>query len=343
MTEGRHNGETGHRRTVAVDAMGGDSAPGEIVAGALQAARDLDVQVLLVGRRDEITPLLPDGEVPEGVELVDASEVISMDDEPLAAVRQLKDSSIMRAFETVRDGRADAMVSAGNTGAVTTGAVLRLGRFKGVPSPAIAVPIPVPGHHPQLLVDGGAVVDPAPERLVQYALMGREYAQSCWDIAEPRIGLLSNGEEAGKGDELRKAAFPLLASVPGFLGNVEGRDFMHHDVVDVIVTDGFTGNIALKSLEGALRAVSSVIFGVFERSPEGREASKIVMAPLLEAANDFSPDVVGGAVLLGIKGVTVISHGSSSARAITNAVQIAADCARRGMVERIRKAVADAG
>jgi glycerol-3-phosphate acyltransferase PlsX len=343
MTKGRHNGDTGHRRTVAVDAMGGDRAPGEIVAGALQAARELDVQVLLVGRRDEIAPLLPSGEMPEGVELVEASEVISMDDEPLAAVRQMKDSSIMRAFEAVRDGRAHAMVSAGNTGAVTTGAVLRLGRFKGVPSPAIAVPIPVPGHHPQLLVDGGAVVDPAPERLVQYALMGREYAQARWDIATPRIGLLSNGEEAGKGDELRKAAFPLLQSVPGFLGNVEGRDFMHHDVVDVIVTDGFTGNVALKSLEGALRAVSSVVFGVFEQSPEGREASKLVMAPLLAAANDFSPDVVGGAVLLGIKGITVISHGSSSARAITNAVQIAADCARRGMVERIRQAVADAG
>jgi glycerol-3-phosphate acyltransferase PlsX len=343
MTEGRHNGDTAHRPTVAVDAMGGDSAPGEIVAGALQAARELDVQVLLVGRRDEITPLLPDGGMPDGVEIVDASEVIAMDAEPLAAVRQLKDSSIMRAFEVVRDGRADAMVSAGNTGAVTTGAVLRLGRFKGVPSPAIAVPIPVPGHHPQLLVDGGAVVDPAPERLVQYALMGREYAQSRWDIAEPRIGLLSNGEEAGKGDGLRKAAFPLLQAVPGFLGNVEGRDFMHHDVVDVIVTDGFTGNVALKSLEGALRAISSVVFGVFEKTPEGREASKIVMVPLLEAANDFSPDVVGGAVLLGIKGITVISHGSSSARAVTNAVRIAVDCSRRGMVERISKAVADAG
>jgi glycerol-3-phosphate acyltransferase PlsX len=343
MTDGRGNGDTGNRRAIAVDAMGGDSAPGEIVAGALQAARELGVLVLLVGRGDEITPLLPSGEAPDGVELVEASQVISMDDEPLSAVRQMKDSSIVRAFELVRDGRADAMVSAGNTGAVTTGAVLRLGRFKGVPSPAIAVPIPVPGHHPQLLVDGGAVVDPAPERLVQYARMGREYAQSRWDIAEPRIGLLSNGEEAGKGDELRKAAHPLLASVPGFVGNVEGRDFMHHDVVDVIVTDGFTGNVALKSLEGALRAISSVVFGVFEQTPEGREASKLVMGPLLEAANDFSPDVVGGAVLLGIKGITVISHGSSSARAITNAVKIADDCARRGMVDRIRKAVTDAG
>lgn len=337
------NAPSGDRRTVAVDAMGGDRAPGEIVAGALQATRELDVEVLLFGRSEEITPLLPGGTPPDGVEVVDAREVIAMDDEPLAAVRTMKDSSIVRAFESVREGRAVAMVSAGNTGAVTTGAVLRLGRFKGVPSPAIAVPIPVPGHHPQVLVDGGAVVDPAPERLVQYAQMGREYAQARWDIAEPRVGLLSNGEEAGKGDELRKRAFPLLESVPGFVGNVEGRDFMHHDRVDVIVTDGFTGNVALKSLEGALRAVSSVVFGVFEHTDEGREASKLVMTPLIEAASDFSPDVVGGAVLLGIKGVTVISHGSSSARAIVNAIDVALECSRHDMVERVQKVVSHAG
>jgi phosphate acyltransferase len=343
MTTAHQNGDSAQRRTIAVDAMGGDSAPDAIVAGALQAALETDVQVLLVGRSDAITPLLPGGAVPEGVELVDASEVIEMDAEPLASVRRLKDSSIMRAFDAVRDGRADAMVSAGNTGAVTTGAVLRLGRFKGVPSPAIAVPIPVPGHHPQLLVDGGAVVDPAPERLVQYALMGREYAQARWDIAEPRVGLLSNGEEAGKGDELRKSAYPMLESVAGFVGNVEGRDFMHSDVVDVIVTDGFTGNVALKSLEGALRAASTVIFDVFETSPEAREAAKVMMGPLLEAASGFSPDHIGGAVLLGVKGLTVISHGASSAVAIANAVGIAADCADRGMVERVRKAVTDAG
>lgn len=337
------NAASGGRRTIAVDAMGGDRAPGEIVAGALQAAHELDVDVLLVGRRDEIAPLLPGRAPPEGIELVDASEVISMDAEPLSAVRVMKDSSIMRAFEAVRDGRADAMVSAGNTGAVTTGAVLRLGRFKGVPSPAIAITIPVPGHHPQVLVDGGAVVDPPPERLVQYALMGREYAQACWDIAEPRVGLLSNGEEAGKGDELRKSAFPLLESVPGFVGNVEGCDFMHSDAVDVIVTDGFTGNVALKSIEGAVRAAASIIFGVLERSHEGGDASKVVMTALIEAASSLSSDVVGGAVLLGIKGVTVISHGSSSARAIVSSIDLAAECSRQGIVERMRRAVADVG
>ena len=207
----------GQRVVVAVDAMGGDRAPGEIVAGAARAVAELDVGVLLVGRAAEIEPLLrqSDGpDVPEGLEVLDAADVIAMDDEPLSAVRKQKDSSIVRAVEAVKDGRADAVVSAGNTGAVTTAAVLRLGRFKGVPSPAIAVPIPVAGQHPQVLVDAGAVVNPAPERLAQYAVMASEYAQVRWDLATPRIGLLSNGEEAGKGDELRKAAYPLLERSP---------------------------------------------------------------------------------------------------------------------------------
>jgi glycerol-3-phosphate acyltransferase PlsX len=235
------------------------------------------------------------------------------------------------------------VVGAGNTGAMTTAAVLRLGRFKGVPSPAIAAPLPVPDAHPQLLVDAGAVVDPAPERLAQYAVMAREYARARWDIAEPRIGLLSNGEEPGKGDALRKQAYPLLEQVKGFVGNVEGSDFMHLDTVDVVVTDGFTGNVALKSMEGALRSLAKVVFAVLDASPEAREAAKVVMPGLLDAAAAYDPDVTGGAALLGVKGMTVISHGSSSARAITNAIEVAAECARRDVVARMREAVADAG
>jgi len=329
-------------RAVAVDAMGGDRAPGEIVAGAIDAAAQLDVRILLVGRVAEIEPLLPSGVAPAGVELVDAADVIAMDDEPLGAVRKQKDSSIVRAVEAVRDGRAQAVVSAGNTGAVTAAAVLRLGRFKGVPSPAIAVPLPVPGAHPQLLVDGGAVVDPPAERLLQYAVMGREYARARWAIAEPRIGLLSNGEEAGKGDELRKQAYPLLERVRGFVGNVEGNDLMHSDTVDVVVTDGFTGNVALKSLEAAVRSLAKVVFEVLDASPEAREAAKVVLPGLLDAAASYDPDLTGGAALLGVKGMTVISHGSSSARAIVNAVAVAAECARCDVVARMREAVADA-
>src|SRR5437764_884899 len=224
--------------------MGGDLAPSEIVAGAVLAADELGVRVLLVGIEDAIAPLLPAGV--SDVEVVHASEEVAMHDPP-AAVRTRKDASVVVAAELVRDGKADAMTSAGNTGAAMAAALLRMGRIKGVARPAIAVPIPVPGRGPQILVDGGATVDCTAEWLRQFAVMGREYARIHLGVDEPRVGLLSNGEESGKGDELRKQVFAMLTSLPGFIGNVEGRDFMH-DTVDVIVTDGFTGNVALKTV-----------------------------------------------------------------------------------------------
>ncbi len=328
--------------TVAVDAMGGDRAPREIVAGALTAAEHLDVHVLLVGRIEELHPLLPDP-LPSRVEIRDARDVIAMDDEPVSAVRKQRDSSILVCARAVRDGDADATVSAGNTGAITAAAVLRMKRFRGVPSPAIAVPIPVPGDHPQVLVDAGAVVAPSAERLVQFARMGAAYASARYGIDAPTIGLLSNGEEAGKGDELRKHTHELLLEEPGFVGNVEGRDFMHAGRADVIVTDGFTGNVALKSLEGALRSLASLVFDVLDATPEARAASKVVLPKLLEAAEIYDPEVTGGAVLLGVGGVCVISHGSSSGRAIENAVRVAAECVESDVVARMQEAVSRAG
>ncbi len=322
--------------------MGGDRAPAEIVAGAIRAVDKAAVRVLLVGREEDIAPHLPGGTAPAGIELLDARDVIAMDDEPVAAVRKHKDSSIVRCAEAVRDGVADAMVSAGNTGAVTTAAVLRLKRFRGVPSPALAVPIPVPGRHPQVLVDAGAVVDPPPERLVQYARMARAYARARYALAEPTIGLLSNGEEPGKGDDLRKRAYEVLRSEPGFVGNIEGRDFMHPDTADVIVTDGFTGNVALKSLEGALRSMAVLVFRVLDSTPEAKEAATVLLPMLLEAAEAYDPDVTGGAMLLGVNGVCVISHGSSSARAVLSAVQVAKQCVDNGVVDRMREAVTGA-
>lgn len=326
---------------VAVDAMGGDRAPAEIVAGALQAADELGVGILLVGREDEVVPLLPGGEPPEGVELVAASEVIGMDEDPAAGVRRKKDSSLVRAAEAVRDGRAAAMVSAGNTGAAMGAAVLRMGRIKGVVRPAIAVPIPVPGSLPTVLLDAGATVDAKPEWLVQFARMGREYARIRYGVESPRVGLLSNGEEPGKGDELRKAAHSQLAGTAGFVGNVEGRDVMT-DAVDVVVTDGFTGNITLKAFEGALRMLVDLVFGVLSADDEVRAAADVVTPRLLEAAGDLDPDATGGAILLGVEGVCVISHGSSSARAVVNACRVAADCVTAGIVDRIKGAFADA-
>jgi len=266
-----------------------------------------------------------------------------MDDEPAAAVRRMKDSSVVRCAQAVRDGDADAMISAGNTGAAMAAALLRIGRIPGIARPAIAVPIPVPGSHPQVLIDAGATVDAAPEWLVQFARMGRVYARARWGIDEPSIGLLSNGEEAGKGDTLRKTVFDLLRKEPGFVGNVEGSDLMRPGRADVFVTDGFTGNIALKSIESALRSLASLVFQTLERDDAAREASRAVLPLLLEAAEAYDPDLTGGAVLLGVKGVCVISHGSSTAPAVTSAARVAEACVRAGVVGQLRETVTDAG
>jgi phosphate acyltransferase len=333
-------GERAH--VITVDAMGGDHAPEEIVDGALQAAAELGVGIVLIGREDAVTPLLPDDAEAAGVRFEHAEDVVAMNEDAASAARRKKDSSLVRCAQAVREGRAQAMVGAGNTGATMAAALLRMGRVRGIARPAIAVPIPVPaGRHPQLLIDGGSTVDCTPEWLAQFARMGREYARTRLDVQEPTVGLLSNGEEPGKGDELRKKAFALLADLPGFQGNVEGRDIMH-GTVDVIVTDGFTGNVVLKTLEGALRAAVDLVFGVLDSTPEAKEAGKVLTPLLLDAASVLDPDETGGAVLLGIDGVCVISHGSSSARAIVNAVRVADECIEAGVVARLKEAV-DAG
>jgi glycerol-3-phosphate acyltransferase PlsX len=325
--------------TVAVDAMGGDLAPAEIVAGAVQASDELGVRVLLVGLEEVIAPLLPDGA--HEVEVVHANEIIAMHDAP-AAVRTRKDASVVVSAQLVRDGKADAMTSAGNTGATMAAALLRMGRIKGVARPAIAVPIPRPGGVPQILVDGGAAVDCAPEWLRQFAVMGREFGRIYQRIDVPRIGLLSNGEEAGKGDELRKAVHPMLETMPGFIGNVEGRDFMR-DTVDVVVTDGFTGNVALKTIEGAIRGTAKLVFDTLMSTPELQQASEIVMPALLAASDQLDPDSEGGCVLLGVDGICVIAHGSSNARATRNAVRRAKECVESDVVACMKGAVTDAG
>lgn len=331
------------RITIAIDAMGGDHAPAEIVAGALDTVSELDVTVRLYGRMEDVMVHVPGGVLPDRVEVVDCREVIAMDDEPAAAVRRGKDASVVRAAQAVRDGDADAMVSAGNTGAAMAAALLRMGRIPGISRPAIAVPIPVPGSHPQVLLDAGATVDAAPEWLVQFARMGRVYARVRWGIDEPSIGLLSNGEEEGKGDTLRKTVFDLLRKEPGFVGNVEGSDLMRPGRADVFVTDGFTGNIALKSIESALRSLATLVFTTLESTAEAREASTVVLPLLLEAAEAYDPDLTGGAVLLGVKGVCVISHGSSTAPAVVSASRVARECVKAGVVQQLRETVTDAG
>jgi glycerol-3-phosphate acyltransferase PlsX len=322
---------------IALDAMGGDRAPAEIVAGGLRAAAELDVDILLVGRPDAIAAHLPDGQVAEGVDVLAASEVIAMDDEPATAVRSKKDSSLVRCARAVKDGRAQAMVGAGNTGATMAAALLGMGRIRGIHRPAIAVPLPVFGsERAQLLVDGGATVDPQPIWLVEWAVLARAYARVRLGVDEPTVGLLSNGEEAGKGDALRKAVTPMLAEVKGWVGNVEGRDLLRPSA-DVILTDGFTGNVALKTVEGAMAGLAGLVFGVLDE-PAFASLADALKLRMLEAAAPLLPDNTGGALLLGVNGVCIISHGASSATAIVNAVRVARDCVAANVIDRLTEA-----
>ena len=325
---------------IALDAMGGDRAPAEIVAGGLRAAAELDVDVLLVGQPDAIAAHLPGGTPPDRVEVLAATEVIAMDDEPASAVRTKKDSSLVRGARAVKDGQANALVGAGNTGATMAAALLGYGRIRGVHRPAIAVPLPLFGaDRSQLLIDGGATVDPQPEWLVEWALLGREYARVRLGVDEPTVALLSNGEEPGKGDALRKAAYPLLSEVKGWIGNVEGRDLVRASA-DVIVTDGFTGNVALKTVEGALSGLAAMVFGVLDE-PAFADAADAIKLRMLEAAAPLLPDNTGGALLLGVNGVCIISHGASSATAIFNACRVARDCVTENVIDRLTGAARD--
>jgi glycerol-3-phosphate acyltransferase PlsX len=315
--------------------MGGDNAPGAIVEGARRAVAELGVAITLVGRPDDLASLRGD------LDVFPASEVIAMDADPASSVRTMKDSSLVRSAELVRDGKASAMVSAGNTGATMASALLRMGRIKGVARPAIATPIPVFGSTPTILLDAGANAECQPAWLVQFAQMGAVYARERWGVAEPRVGLLSIGEEPTKGTPLVKETHELLA-VPDalatagarFVGNVEGRDLMTPGV-DVVVTDGFTGNVALKTLEGGMKAIVTAVVGALSAT-EGADKALDGLLPLY---SQVDPDQHGGAMLLGVNGVCIISHGSSSATAVVNAVRVARDLVDAGLVDRLRAVV----
>jgi glycerol-3-phosphate acyltransferase PlsX len=320
---------------VAVDAMGGDKAPAEIVAGAVRAAAELGVPVVLVGQ-PEVLADLDTG----GLEVIPASEVIGMHDDPGQGVRRKKDSSLVRAAEAVRDGTACAMVSAGNTGATMASALLRMGRISGVQRPAIATPIPVPGTTPTILLDAGANAECQAAWLVQFAQMGSVFATERYGISAPRVGLLSIGEEDTKGTPLVKETHALLKDTPGlrFIGNVEGRDILT-DEVDVVVTDGFTGNVALKTLEGGIKFIVNKVLEAMMSSDEAKDAAKVLLPALGPLADELEPDNTGGAMLLGVDGVCIISHGSSSATAVVNAVRVARDMVDAGLVDHLRSAI----
>ena len=322
---------------VAVDAMGGDDAPGPILAGAHRAAAS-GIPVVLVGPAGLDGRTDADGTV---LDLIEASEVIGMHDDPAQGVRRKKDSTLVRAAEAVRDGRASAMISGGNTGATMAAALLRMGRISGVKRPAIATPIPVPGATPTVLLDAGANSEVQAEWLVQFGLMGSVYAKHRFGIESPRVGLLSIGEEPGKGDTLRKEAYELLgaASDLNFVGNVEGRDVMSAEL-DVCVTDGFTGNVVLKTLEGGMKVVIKALLDAFAAEEHYQPHADALMPALVPLYETLSPDTYGGAVLLGVDGVCIIAHGSSSDTAIANGIGVARDMVEHDMVGEIRSAIA---
>lgn len=284
--------------------------------------------VLLVGDTEQL------GDV-GGIPIKHATEVVGMGDEPAASVRKKKDSSVVRAVEAVRDGEASACLSAGNTGAAMASSLLRLGRIRGISRPAIAVPFPVLGSTPTTLLDCGANADAQPEWLVQFAQLGSVYARTRFGVETPRVGVMTIGEEAGKGNALVKAACDLLAEEAwtescgaSFVGNVEGRDLMNGQA-DVIVCDGFTGNIILKSLEGGMSIALDAIRQQLATIPGANES-------LAELYEELDPDSRGSAMLLGCKHVSMISHGSSSSRAIANAIRTASEMTDSGIVQHIR-------
>jgi glycerol-3-phosphate acyltransferase PlsX len=313
--------------------MGGDFAPKEIIAGARRAVDELGLSVTLVG----VPELMGD---PLGLDVVACSEVIAMDDDPGASVRKKKDSSLVRAAELVRDGKASAMVSAGNTGATMASALLRMGRLPGVHRPCIVTPIPNPDRTPVVLVDAGANAECTPEMLVQFAQMASTYVTSRYGVLAPKIGLLSIGEEATKGNSLVKATHELLRDMTtlNFVGNVEGRDFIPSPV-DVIVTDGFTGNVALKTLEGALKFVFSAVLEAIGTNDRTKAAGDVLLEHLWPVASQLTPESQGGAMLLGVQGICIISHGSSNATAIMNALRVADEVDKGEVVAKLASTI----
>lgn len=317
---------------VAVDALGGDRAPEEVVAGAAWA-RSPTIEPVLYG---------PAGLDTQGLELVVTTQAIAMDEKPAEAVRAKPDSSLVAVCRAVGQGRADAAVSAGNTGAMLAASLIEIRRLPGVLRPAIAVVIPsVRG--PSVLIDAGANADARPEMLVQFAEMGAIFAEEILGIPRPRVGLLSIGEEPEKGNQLTLEAHRLLAGGDlDFRGNVESR-WLLEGAADVVVCDGFTGNVSLKLLEGTIRTVLDGLRAEISRTLCGRLGGLLVRPAARALRARLDPETYGGAYLLGLRGLVVIAHGNSSRRAIANAVRLAARGVEHGVVERLSKRLGQGG
>ncbi|MFO7951877.1 MAG: phosphate acyltransferase PlsX [Bacillota bacterium] len=307
---------------VAIDAMGGDYAPGEIVAGAAAALNGLnDLVITLVGRQDDLNECLKGHRYPAGrLGIIHTDEVIAPGDDPGLSIRKKNNASMVKVLQMVRDKQADAALSAGNTGALMAGGLFFLGRLNGISRPALLTPMPSFNGSAVLFLDVGANMDAKPEQLVQYAHMGRVYAQQILGCSEPRIGLLNVGAEANKGNaQVRKAYSILNDSLPGFCGNVEGTD-VFYNVADVVVCDGFVGNIFLKTTEG----LSRTILGFFKQEISSKlryKAGAMLLRPVFQGLrNKIDDSGYGGAPLLGVNGLCIKCHGSSRARSVEQAL-----------------------
>ncbi len=328
-------------KMIAVDAMGGDHAPEVIVAGAVAAARDLGIRIALTGRPGQLRPLLAKAGPAANVYIEAAEDSIAMDEGALASWRRPR-SSIAVACQLVRRGQAGAVMSAGSTGAIVATAQMRLRPLPGVGRPALAVALPT-RPKPTVLIDAGAIADPKPEMLLVFAQLGVAYAEIAFGIAEPRVGLLTIGSEPGKGNKLARRGYELLSSDPphgglpiSFTGNVEGGDLLAGKV-DVIVTDGFTGNVALKAVEGTARYAAGQVRELISGSRSARIGALFQRRTLGELSHRFDPETYGGGALLGLEATVVIAHGAVTTRGAAAACRLAAELTERRITERIRE------
>jgi len=322
--------------TVAIDAMGGDFGPEPIISGVLDALKSTKFHAVLVGDRGEITKHFPNGKIPSNISIEESSDVIGMDESATDALKR-KESSIYKAVELVREKKADAVVSAGHSGATMSLATLRIGRVPGILRPAIATLMPTSTGGRTLVLDVGANVDSKPEHLVQFAIMGKAYAMDVLNHKLPRVGLLANGEEPGKGNEVVKGTHKELSSLKefNFIGNVEGNDIFNGRV-DVVVCDGFVGNVLLKTSEGVAEAIRGFLKTSIKQSIIAILGSTFMLGAFKALKKQIDYAEYGGAPLLGINGCAIVSHGKSNAKAIKNAIFQAIRFVESGVNEDIK-------
>jgi|YelNatPaOPRAMG01_1025707.scaffolds.fasta_scaffold00033_65 glycerol-3-phosphate acyltransferase PlsX len=324
---------------IALDAMGGDYAPLETIKGAIEFVMESGIKTLLVGKEDIIKEQLLNYKYSkELIEIYPASQIIEMNEHPAFAVKEKVDSSIVVSMRLLKERRVSAVVSAGNTGAVMSSALLYLGRISGVKRPAIATLIPTLSEKPSIILDVGANVDCKKEYLEQFALMGKIYMEEIFNIKNPRIGLLNIGEEEGKGNILSQETYALLKNISqiNFIGNVEGKD-LFKSIADVIVCDGFDGNICVKTAEGVAEALFTLLSKELKSSLLSKILSLLLLPKFKNVKRKLDYSEYGGAPLLGVDGVVIIAHGRSKSKAIKNALKVAVQCVKQDIVNKIEK------